>query len=76
MHLERHALFRVLREKQAECQNGKHVSNEQMWPFALVIASECPLNDKGQQNKFNSDRIVLYRNRFQGESFWFLPQAQ
>lgn len=43
MHLERHGLFRVLREKQAECQNGKHVLNKQMWSFAFVNVSKSPL---------------------------------
>jgi hypothetical protein len=55
---------------------AKYVSNGQMRPLILVIASESSLNDKGDQNNDNSGRIVLYLNRFQGESFWFLPEAQ
>jgi len=49
--MERHALFRVLQEKQAECQIGKYVLNEHMSPFARVIARECPLNEKGHHHK-------------------------
>ena len=58
------ALFRVMREKQAECQKAKYVSNEQMRPFIRVMANESSLNNKRDQNKYNSGRIVLYLNRF------------